>query len=110
MQVWSTLSYGVETEVQRGAAKTTQQVHSRALPGLLAPAILYPCAGKEVREEAEALGEVGATRWQLGPFRFMVTAGTVQEGRHKWIPVSSGPEPWAAAPASLGLFIAICSP
>ena len=57
MLVWSTLSsYGGETEVQRGPPK---QDHSGEPLDLLVPAILYACEGREVRGEAEALGEVG---------------------------------------------------
>ena len=68
MLVWSTLSsYGGETEVQRGPPK---QDHSGEPPDLLVPAILYACEGREVRGEAEALGEVGDTWWQLGLFQF----------------------------------------
>lgn len=40
--------------------------------------LLPSCAGKEVNEKAVTLGEVGAAWWQLGLFRPMVTAGTVQ--------------------------------
>lgn len=109
---WSTLtSRGGETEVQRGPAKTTQQVHSGDLPGLPAPAPVL-CGQRSQRESCDTGGGGGR----------MVAARSVQAhgnsrhsagGRGKMIPMSSGPEARAAAPGlagALGLFLATCSP
>lgn len=89
--VRSTLSsYVGETEVRRGAP---QQGHSGEPPDLLVPAILYACEGREVRGEAEALGEVGAAWWQLGPFRSVLRAGSAPGAGVSGFPCLQGLSP-----------------